>query len=96
MWINTREDDLVICVADVGTVIAPDFMERTFEAFEQESGGITRNYEGSGLRLIVARRFVELMGGRIEVESEKEQGSRFSVHLPGVVFNNTSAPIRRM
>lgn len=93
--IDTHEDDLVLRVADTGIGIASDFVERTFEAFEQESGGIARNYEGSGLGLTVARRFVELMGGRIEVESEKGQGSRFNVYLPGVVLDSASAPVSR-
>lgn len=89
--IEVVADDLFIHVDDTGIGITPNFVEHSFEAFRQESQGIQRMYEGSGLGLTVARRFVELMGGTIDVKSEKGKGSRFTVYLPGVVLNSTTA-----
>lgn len=47
-----------------------------------ESEGLGREYEGSGLVLTVARSLTEKMGGRIEVDTEKEEGARFTLRLP--------------
>jgi PAS domain S-box-containing protein len=68
-------------VEDDGPGIAPADRERLFEPFERlgrEHGSI----EGSGIGLALSRRLVELMGGRIEVDSEPGRGSRFRVRLP--------------
>lgn len=91
LTIEVVSDDLFIHVDDTGIGITPTFVEQSFEAFQQESQGIQRMYEGSGLGLTLARRFVELMGGTIDVKSEKGKGSRFTVYLPGVVFNSSTA-----
>ena len=64
-------------VIDSGIGIAPAKHQSIFDAFSQEDGSITRRYGGTGLGLTISRRLVELMGGRIWVESEVGQGSRF-------------------
>lgn len=71
-----------LMVADTGVGIDEDFLPRLFEAFEQESIGSTRSHEGSGLGLAITNRLVELMGGSIEVESEKGEGTTFKILLP--------------
>lgn len=53
-----------------------------FEAFWQETEGLDREYEGSGLGLPIVQRLVDVFGGDIEVESEKGEGTRFTVRLP--------------
>jgi PAS domain S-box-containing protein len=77
-----EEGATVLRVRDTGVGIGPAFKERLFEAFRQESDGLSRSHEGSGLGLAITHRLVEMMGGTIEVESEKGRGSVFTVRLP--------------
>ena len=78
------DDWLLITVSDTGIGIAPDHQERIFEEFYQVRGGLTGKTPGTGLGLSTAKRFVEMHGGRIWVESEGEgMGSQFSFTVPG-------------
>jgi signal transduction histidine kinase len=71
-----------ISVSDTGIGIAPKDQERIFEEFRQVGGGNTKKTEGTGLGLTLAKKFVELHGGKIWVESEVGKGSTFSFTLP--------------
>ncbi len=71
-----------IRVLDTGVGISEEFLPRLFEEFYQESSGLARKFEGTGLGLRIAKRLVELMGGSIVVESEKGKGSSFTISLP--------------
>ncbi|MDZ4702144.1 MAG: ATP-binding protein [Rhodothermales bacterium] len=70
-----------IRVADTGIGISKEFMDRLFNEFEQESSGMSRLYEGSGLGLSITKRLVELMNGHIEVDTQMGVGSAFTVHF---------------
>ncbi|HLG68925.1 MAG TPA: response regulator [Chloroflexota bacterium] len=74
--------ELRLSVVDTGIGIAPEDQERVFQEFQQVDAGANRKYEGTGLGLALTKRFVELHGGRIWLESEPGAGSRFHVQLP--------------
>ncbi|HEX6574487.1 MAG TPA: HAMP domain-containing sensor histidine kinase [Gemmatimonadaceae bacterium] len=76
------EHVVLIEVGDTGRGIAPDHHELIFREFAQVDSSASRAHHGTGLGLTIARRFVELHGGRIWVESELGQGSRFFFTLP--------------
>ena len=76
---------VVLRVQDTGDGIAPAFLPHLFEEFRQESTGIGRLHEGSGLGLSITERLVALMCGEVGVESEKGVGSTFTVSFPAVV-----------
>ena len=73
--------EVQVAVADTGPGIAAEDHERIFEEFQQTDVGVGQR-EGTGLGLALSRRLVELHGGRIWVESEPGQGSRFVFTLP--------------
>lgn len=73
-------------VTDTGTGIAPDRQASIFEAFTQEDSSITRKFGGTGLGLSIVSQIVELMGGKIGIESELGKGTTIDVFIPfGIV-----------
>ena len=77
-----QPERLHVCVRDTGIGIPPERMHRLFKAFSQVDSTTTRNFGGTGLGLAICRRLVDLMGGRIWVESQPGRGSRFQFELP--------------
>jgi signal transduction histidine kinase len=78
-----REDGHVrVVVRDTGIGIAPNDQERIFEEFSQVGRDPERSREGTGLGLTLSKRFVELHGGRITVDSAPGKGSAFTFTLP--------------
>jgi len=75
-------DAVEVSVSDTGIGIAPEDQGAIFEEFRQVGTDYARKREGTGLGLTLARRFVELHGGAIRVESEVGRGSTFTVTLP--------------
>ncbi len=71
-----------IRVTDTGIGIKEEFQKIIFEEFRQVSEGQNRNYDGSGLGLHISKRFAEMMGGTITVQSELGTGSTFTLSLP--------------
>lgn len=69
-------------VADTGIGIPKDKLEKVFEEFSQADESTTRNFGGTGLGLALVKRFCELMGGSINVESIEGKGSSFNFNLP--------------
>jgi signal transduction histidine kinase len=75
-------DSLIVAVHDTGIGIAPEDQETVFEEFRQVGRNYTSKQEGTGLGLALTRRFVELHGGRISVDSKPGEGSTFTFTLP--------------
>jgi len=68
---------LLFEVQDTGIGLAPDAAARLFQPFVQADGSITRKYGGTGLGLAICKQLIEMMGGRVGVDSEAGKGSRF-------------------
>ena len=75
-------EQVLLSVADSGIGIAANQRERIFEPFVQADGSIARRFGGTGLGLSLCKRLVDLMGGRIVLDSEEGRGAVFTVYLP--------------
>ncbi|NVO32447.1 sensor histidine kinase [Hymenobacter lapidiphilus] len=80
--VQTTAGGLLLWVQDNGKGIAPEFHHLLFDKFYQAQNQTTRKPEGTGLGLAITKKIVELHAGRIWVESETDQGARFSLELP--------------
>lgn len=90
---RTKFDDVLeFCVEDTGIGIEAGHFDTIFDPFRQLDGTATRKYGGTGLGLALTKKLVELLGGRIWVESEPGKGSRFSFVLPAQHIGDTKAP----
>jgi signal transduction histidine kinase len=79
-------------VKDSGIGMTPDQARRVFEPFTQADASTSRKYGGTGLGLTISRRFCELMGGSIQVESEMGKGTTFTIRLPLNVTPSSRQP----
>jgi len=77
-----RGDGVELSVSDTGIGIAPEDQAAVFEEFRQVGGPRTQVLEGTGLGLALAKRFVELHGGTIDVQSTVGRGTTFTFTLP--------------
>ena len=75
-------DTLKVSVIDTGIGIAPEQIKRLFQPFVQVDSALNRNYEGSGLGLVLVKRLVELHGGEVRLTSELGVGSCFTITIP--------------
>jgi two-component system, NtrC family, sensor kinase len=75
-------DWITIAVADTGIGMTAEQMGKLFQEFSQADASTTRKYGGTGLGLAISKRFCQMMGGDITVESEPGRGSVFTVRLP--------------
>jgi signal transduction histidine kinase/CheY-like chemotaxis protein/HAMP domain-containing protein len=73
---------IAIAVADSGIGMTPEQMGKLFQEFSQADSSTTRQYGGTGLGLAISKRFCQMMGGDIVVESTPGRGSTFTVRLP--------------
>ncbi|MCM1185748.1 MAG: ATP-binding protein [Lachnoclostridium sp.] len=73
--------ELFFIVKDTGIGISDEDRDKLFQSFSQVDASISRKYGGTGLGLNITKQLVELMGGRIELESEKNKGSTFTFSL---------------
>jgi signal transduction histidine kinase len=77
-----EQRDLKFEISDTGVGIPAEKMTQIFAEFEQADSSTTREFGGTGLGLSISSRLVDLMGGRIQVESELGRGSRFFFTIP--------------
>jgi PAS domain S-box-containing protein len=83
-----EEKELAYCkIKDSGVGISAQYLDHLFNPFSQEDLDIGRNYEGNGLGLALAKRYVELVGGSLLVDSIKGVGSTFTLTLPLSKYN---------
>nr|WP_228056257.1 PAS domain-containing protein [Microcoleus sp. LEGE 07076] len=82
-------DFLIFRVTDTGIGMTKQQQERLFQPFTQADNSTTRKYGGTGLGLTISQRFCQMMGGDIEVSSELDCGSTFTVCLPASLFRRS-------
>jgi signal transduction histidine kinase len=73
---------LLLKVSDTGVGIKKEELHLIFDEFKQLSEGFTKDFQGSGLGLSITKKFVELLGGKINVESELGKGTTFIISFP--------------
>ena len=69
-------------ISDTGIGMSEEFQSRIFDEFTQENDGARTSYKGTGLGMAIAKKYVDLMGGKIEVSSRQGVGSAFTVEIP--------------
>ena len=69
-------------ISDTGIGMSEEFLGRIFDEFSQENDGARTSYKGTGLGMAIAKKYVDLMGGKIEVSSRQNIGSTFTVEIP--------------
>ena len=81
---GTDERHIVVCyrIADTGVGMSEEFVAHIFDEFSQEENSARTKYKGTGLGMAITKRYVDLMGGTITVESKKGEGSVFTVAFP--------------
>lgn len=81
--VTEQQDDwLVIKISDTGIGIGKDYFELIFQEFRQVSEGFGRQYQGSGIGLTICKKIIDLLNGKITLQSEECVGSAFSIWLP--------------
>ncbi|MFN3412407.1 MAG: GAF domain-containing sensor histidine kinase, partial [Exilispira sp.] len=89
-----NKDNILFCVEDTGIGIKKEDIEKAFKEFIQIDGGTDREVKGTGLGLPITKKFIELHGGKIWVESEYGKGSKFFFTLPYIQTEKSDLDIK--
>ncbi|MEG4575965.1 ATP-binding protein [Microcoleus sp. N3A4] len=89
--ISAGEEWISFKVSDTGIGMNAEQIERVFQAFTQADESTTRRYGGTGLGLAIAKKFCQIMGGDISLESELGKGSVFTIKLPAIVAKKAAS-----
>jgi PAS domain S-box-containing protein len=88
-----KSQDICITISDTGIGMSPDFISNIFQIFTQESNAIARKFGGTGLGMSIAYQLAQLMNGKIEIESQKNQGTSVKIYLKLRKANNNNINI---
>ena len=83
-------DIIIFRIEDTGIGLSPEHVENLFQAFQQADSTVGRRYGGTGLGLALTKKFCQMMGGDIAVESEPARGSVFTLRLPRTFLSPTA------
>ncbi len=93
VWLGRSPDGrLCLEVRDTGVGIDPAYLPHLYDAFSQERLGSSRPFEGSGLGMALTKKFLEINGAAISVESQKGKGSSFAIHFSRECETRSSLP----
>lgn len=92
-YIKDNQEWILFQVKDTGIGMNPQQQGKLFDAFSQADVSTTRKYGGTGLGLTITKKFTEMMGGYILLDSEEGKGTTFSLHLPAQVKDLKKAPL---
>jgi signal transduction histidine kinase/DNA-binding response OmpR family regulator len=90
--VEAGADWIEFAVEDTGIGLTLEQQRRLFQSFSQADPSTSRKYGGTGLGLVISRRFAQMMGGDIRLKSELGKGSMFTVQLPRVAGSSASPP----
>ena len=81
-----------VVISDTGIGMSEEFLEHLYEPFSQENNDVRSTYEGTGLGMSIVKQLTDKMGGTINVESRKGEGSTFTVELPFDIADESDIP----
>lgn len=92
--LSEEEGTAKVCfeISDTGIGMSKDYQKHIYEPFTQEESGARTNYQGTGLGMTITKKLVDNMGGTIQIESEIDKGSRFTVILPMKIAVSEESP----